>query len=47
LVRGWFAELTPDPEVIASTRAGIPLLTQRRFDLYADVAAVPPTANGK
>ncbi|BEJ14806.1 hypothetical protein CspHIS471_0405730 [Cutaneotrichosporon sp. HIS471] len=39
--------VTFDPEVIASTRAGIPLLAQRRFDLYADVSAVLPTANGK
>lgn len=36
--------LTTDPQVIADTRAGIPLLQQRRFDLYPDIAAVPPTA---
>lgn len=41
------SQLTPDPEVIASTRAGIPLLAQRRFDLYADVSAVPPTTKVK
>lgn len=35
---------TFDPQVIADTRAGIPLLAQRRFDLYPDIAAV--VANG-
>ncbi|WOO76384.1 Hydrolase [Vanrija pseudolonga] len=31
---------TFDPQHIADTRAGIPLLTQRRFDLYPDILAV-------
>lgn len=29
---------TVDPEVFSSTRAGIPVTTQRRFDVYADVS---------
>lgn len=34
------ADCVPDPQHIADTRAGIPLLTQRRFDLYPDILAV-------
>lgn len=28
-----------DPEKIVETRSGIPVTTQRRFDVYVDVAA--------
>lgn len=36
-------ECVLDPERIRSTRAGIPVTTQRRFDVYADVSKVSPT----
>lgn len=31
--------LHTEPEVFAETRAGIPVTTQRRFDVYKDVAS--------
>lgn len=29
----------PDPQVFEEARAGIPVTTQRRFDVYPDVSA--------
>ena len=40
--------LFSDPEVVSSFRTFIPITTQRRFDLYPDIAEeFMETANGK
>lgn len=40
-IGGWgdTAPLTPDPEMLATTRRNLPVTVQRRFDVYPDVAA--------
>ena len=36
--RGRLTKNSPDPKVFHEARAGIPVTTQRRFDVYPDVS---------